>query len=210
METSMIRNVAFISHGGAGKTSLIEAVLYNTGATQKIGNIESGTSVMDFDQIEIERKFSINAKVASIAVPFLIISHGSSTIQSEMESADSTPAFSIGTSSASSKSENVPWFMYCFLSFSDVSFTLESRVKSSLSDSDVDRLSPLSRICDATMWLSKRMLSLIFGHTKSEQTVKSRLKCDSLTNEEGNECRHGARSVVTQRKKWFHFLLDSV
>ena len=66
METSMIRNVAFISHGGAGKTSLIEAVLYNTGATQKIGNIESGTSVMDFDQIEIERKFSINAKVASV------------------------------------------------------------------------------------------------------------------------------------------------
>ena len=66
METSMIRNIAFISHGGAGKTSLIEAVLYNTGATQKIGNIESGTSVMDFDQIEIERKFSINAKVASV------------------------------------------------------------------------------------------------------------------------------------------------
>lgn len=66
METSMIRNVAFISHGGAGKTSLIEAVLYNTGATQKIGNIESGTSMMDFDQIEIERKFSINAKVASV------------------------------------------------------------------------------------------------------------------------------------------------
>ena len=66
MGTSMIRNVAFISHGGAGKTSLIEAVLYNTGATKKIGNIESGTSMMDFDQIEIERKFSINAKVASV------------------------------------------------------------------------------------------------------------------------------------------------
>ena len=66
METSMIRNVAFISHGGAGKTSLIEAVLYNTGATEKIGNIQSGTSVMDFDQIEIEKQFSINAKVASV------------------------------------------------------------------------------------------------------------------------------------------------
>lgn len=66
METSMIRNVAFISHGGAGKTSLIEAVLYNTGATQKIGSIETGTSMMDFDQIEIEHKFSINSKVASV------------------------------------------------------------------------------------------------------------------------------------------------
>lgn len=66
METSMIRNVAFISHGGAGKTSLIEAVLYNTKATERIGDIESGTSVMDFDPVEIERKFSINSKVASV------------------------------------------------------------------------------------------------------------------------------------------------
>lgn len=66
METSMIRNVAFISHGGAGKTSLIEAVLYNTGATERIGDIGSGTSVMDFDPVEIERKFSINSKVASV------------------------------------------------------------------------------------------------------------------------------------------------
>lgn len=62
----MIRNVAFISHGGAGKTSLIEAVLYNTKATERIGDIESGTSVMDFDPVEIERKFSINSKVASV------------------------------------------------------------------------------------------------------------------------------------------------
>lgn len=66
METSMIRNVAFISHGGAGKTSLIEAVLYNTGATERIGDVGSGTSVMDFDPVEIERKFSINSKVASV------------------------------------------------------------------------------------------------------------------------------------------------
>lgn len=67
METSKIRNVAFISHGGAGKTSLIEAVLYNTGATEKIGSVGTGSSVMDFDPIEIERKFSINAKVASVS-----------------------------------------------------------------------------------------------------------------------------------------------
>ena len=66
METSMIRNVAFISHGGAGITSLIEAVLYNTGATTKMGNIESGTSVMDYGAVEIARKFSNSAKVASV------------------------------------------------------------------------------------------------------------------------------------------------
>lgn len=66
METSMIRNVAFVSHGGGGNTSLIEAVLYNTGATERMGNIGSGTSVMDYDPVEIERKFSINSKVASV------------------------------------------------------------------------------------------------------------------------------------------------
>lgn len=66
METSMIRNVAFISHGGAGITSLIEAVLFNTGATKKIGSIQNGTSVMDYGTVEISRKFSNSAKVASV------------------------------------------------------------------------------------------------------------------------------------------------
>lgn len=66
METSLIRNVAFISHGGAGKTSLIEAILYNAGGMERIGSVEAGTSVMDFDPVEIERKFSTNAKVASV------------------------------------------------------------------------------------------------------------------------------------------------
>ncbi|MDR2869876.1 MAG: elongation factor G [Deferribacteraceae bacterium] len=62
----MIRNVAFISHGGAGKTSLVEAILYNTGLTKRIGEIDAGSSVMDYDPIEISRKLSINAKVATV------------------------------------------------------------------------------------------------------------------------------------------------
>ncbi len=66
METSHIRNIAFISHGGAGKTSLIEAILYNASATTRIGNIESGTSMMDFDAVEIDRQLSINSKVATV------------------------------------------------------------------------------------------------------------------------------------------------
>lgn len=61
-----IRNVAFISHGGAGKTSLIEAILFNAKATKKIGSVDAGTSVMDFDPVEIERKISINSKVCSV------------------------------------------------------------------------------------------------------------------------------------------------
>lgn len=66
METKDIRNVAFISHGGAGKTSLVETILFNAKATNRIGSVENGTSVMDFDPVEIERKISLNAKVSSI------------------------------------------------------------------------------------------------------------------------------------------------
>lgn len=66
MDIAKIRNVAFISHGGAGKTSLVEAILFNAGATKRIGDIDSGTSVMDFDPVEVDRKITINAKVASV------------------------------------------------------------------------------------------------------------------------------------------------
>ncbi|MDK2791880.1 MAG: elongation factor [Deferribacteres bacterium] len=65
-DINKIRNVAFISHGGAGKTSLIEAILYNAKVTKKIGSVDNGSSVMDFDPVEIERKISINSKVCSI------------------------------------------------------------------------------------------------------------------------------------------------
>ena len=65
-DINKIRNVAFISHGGAGKTSLIEAILLNTKITKKLGSVENGTSVMDFDPVEIERKISINSKVCSV------------------------------------------------------------------------------------------------------------------------------------------------
>lgn len=66
METKDIRNVAFISHGGAGKTSLVETILFNAKATNRIGSVENGTSVMDFDPVEIERHISLNAKVSTI------------------------------------------------------------------------------------------------------------------------------------------------
>jgi len=66
METKSIRNVAFISHGGAGKTSLVETILFNAGATNRIGSVDQGTSVMDFDPVEIERKISIHSKVSTI------------------------------------------------------------------------------------------------------------------------------------------------
>ncbi|MEF3255813.1 MAG: elongation factor G, partial [Deferribacterales bacterium] len=61
-----IRNVAFISHGGAGKTSLVDTILYNAKVNNRIGSVDNGTSLMDFDPVEIERKISVNLKVASI------------------------------------------------------------------------------------------------------------------------------------------------
>lgn len=66
METKDIRNVAFISHGGAGKTSLVETILFNAKATNRIGSVDNGTSVMDFDPVEIDRGISLNSKVSSI------------------------------------------------------------------------------------------------------------------------------------------------
>jgi elongation factor G len=59
-----IRNVAFVAHGGAGKTSLTEAMLYNSGAISRLGKVEDGTATTDFEQEEIKRKISINAALA--------------------------------------------------------------------------------------------------------------------------------------------------
>ena len=58
--TDKIRNVVLLSHSHAGKTSLAEALLFGAGATDKLGKIADGTTLLDFDPEEIKRKFSIN------------------------------------------------------------------------------------------------------------------------------------------------------
>jgi len=55
-----IRNVALAAHGGAGKTSLAEALLYNAGVTTRLGKVEDGNTVMDFEPEELKRNSSIN------------------------------------------------------------------------------------------------------------------------------------------------------
>jgi len=61
--TSQIRNIVFISHGGAGKTSLAEAMLYNTGVTGRLGRVDDGNTVSDFLPEEIKRKISISTSL---------------------------------------------------------------------------------------------------------------------------------------------------
>ncbi|MEA3328531.1 MAG: elongation factor G [Candidatus Omnitrophota bacterium] len=55
-----IRNVIFVSHPQAGKTSLGEAVLFNAGAISRLGRVTDGTTTCDYNSDEIERKISIN------------------------------------------------------------------------------------------------------------------------------------------------------
>lgn len=58
-----IRNITFVGHGGAGKTSLVEAMLFTAGVTTRMGRIEDGNTISDFKPEEIERKISTSASL---------------------------------------------------------------------------------------------------------------------------------------------------
>ena len=64
--TDKIRNVSFLGHRGSGKTSLVEALLYAANVTSKMGSIEKGNTISDYDDEEINRGFSINTSVISL------------------------------------------------------------------------------------------------------------------------------------------------
>src|SRR5688572_1179198 len=59
-----IRNIAVVGHGGCGKTSLVSALVYDMGGVNRLGRVEDGTTVTDFDPDEIERKISLQTALA--------------------------------------------------------------------------------------------------------------------------------------------------
>ena len=66
IETKKIRNVALLGHGRSGKTSLAEAMLYISSATDRLGKIADGNTVCDYDPEEIARGFSLSASIAPV------------------------------------------------------------------------------------------------------------------------------------------------
>ena len=64
--TDKIRNVVLLGHGGCGKTSLVEALAYLAGLTKRMGTIDNGNTISDYDKEEIKRKNSLKTSVVPI------------------------------------------------------------------------------------------------------------------------------------------------
>ncbi len=64
--TGQLRNVALLSHAGAGKTMLAEAMLFDSGAITRLGRVEDGTTVSDFDPDEVKHKISVSNAILPI------------------------------------------------------------------------------------------------------------------------------------------------
>ncbi|MBQ9972253.1 MAG: elongation factor G, partial [Firmicutes bacterium] len=61
-----IRNVALLGHGGCGKTTFLEAALLATGVIKRLGKVEDGNTVSDYDKMEIEKGYSISLSIVPV------------------------------------------------------------------------------------------------------------------------------------------------
>src|SRR4029450_897098 len=59
-----IRNVALVGHSGAGKTQLASAMLFDAGMVNRLGKVDEGTTVTDYDEEEISRKHTLGSSLA--------------------------------------------------------------------------------------------------------------------------------------------------
>src|SRR5712691_4155459 len=66
IEPGKFRNVAVVGHRGTGKTSLVEALLFQAGATNRLGTVESGSTVSDWDDDEQRRQMSLSASICNV------------------------------------------------------------------------------------------------------------------------------------------------
>ena len=65
-KTNKLRNLALVGHSGAGKTSLVESLLYHTKAINRVGKISDGNTVSDYEKQEIKRKISIQTSIVPV------------------------------------------------------------------------------------------------------------------------------------------------
>ena len=65
-DAASIRNVAVVGHGGSGKTQLVSAMLFDGGAVNRLGRVDDGTTVTDFDEEEVARKHTLSSSVAFV------------------------------------------------------------------------------------------------------------------------------------------------
>src|SRR5438309_1970015 len=66
VESGKIRNVAVVGHRGVGKTSLVEAMLFQSGAVNRLGSVEQGTTVSDWEDDEHKRQMSLSTTLTNV------------------------------------------------------------------------------------------------------------------------------------------------
>src|SRR5919108_5442686 len=63
-DAASVRNVALVGHSGSGKTQLVAALLFGAGAVNRLGRVDDGTTVTDYDEEEVARKHTLSASLA--------------------------------------------------------------------------------------------------------------------------------------------------